>query len=94
MTSISATSLIHQLNGSISFLDPHLLHSSPYSRKPWFLGDNMSINAKSVSRGVHNIVFSLLHDQFWSFDLEKITLKKPPIHAKRVINTVRMVIPP
>jgi len=41
----------------------------PYSRKPSPFGANMSICAKRVSRGVHNIAFSLSPDRFRAFDL-------------------------
>lgn len=40
-----------------------------YSRKPSPFGPNMSICAKGVSRGVHNIAFSLSPDRFRAFDL-------------------------
>jgi len=42
---------------------------SPYSRKPSLFGPNMSICAKGVSRGVHNIAFLLSPDCFCTFDL-------------------------
>lgn len=42
---------------------------SPYSRKPSPFGPNMSVCAKGVSRGVHNIAFSLSPDRFRAFDL-------------------------
>lgn len=41
----------------------------PYSRKPSPFGPRMSICAKGVSRGVHNIAFSLSPDRFRAFDL-------------------------
>jgi hypothetical protein len=41
----------------------------PYSRKPGPYGPTMSICAKVMSRGVHNIAFSLSPDDFWAFDL-------------------------
>lgn len=40
----------------------------PYSRKPGPYGPTMSICAKVMSRGVHNIAFSLSPDGFWAFD--------------------------
>lgn len=49
-------------SGSLSTL-------SPYSRKPSLFGPNMSICAKGVSRGVHNIAFLLSPDRFRAFDL-------------------------
>src|ERR1700755_1255501 len=42
---------------------------SPYSRKPSPFGPNMSVCAKGVSRGVHNIAFLLSPDHFRAFDL-------------------------
>lgn len=42
---------------------------SPYSRKPGLFGPNVSICAKGVSRGVHNIAFSLSPDNFRAIDL-------------------------
>ena len=42
---------------------------SPYSRKPGLFGPNVSIFAKGVSRGVHNIAFLLSPDRFCAFDL-------------------------
>src|SRR6266436_4971026 len=42
---------------------------SPYSRKPSLFGPKMSICAKGVSRGVHNIAFLLSPDRFRAFDL-------------------------
>jgi hypothetical protein len=44
-------------------------HPSPYDRKPSPFGATMSISAKGVSRGVHNIAFSLLRDHFRALDL-------------------------
>ena len=41
---------------------------SPYSRKPGPFGPNMSVCAKGVSRGVHNIAFSVSPDRFRAFD--------------------------
>jgi len=41
----------------------------PYSRKPLPYGPKVSICAKGVSRGVHNIAFSLSPDLFRAFDL-------------------------
>ena len=41
----------------------------PYSRKPSPFGPNMSVCAKGVSRGVHNIAFLLSPDRFGAFDL-------------------------
>ena len=41
----------------------------PYSRKPSPFGPNVSICAKGVSRGVHNIAFLLSPDLFRVFDL-------------------------
>jgi hypothetical protein len=41
----------------------------PYSRKPGLFGPNVSIFAKGVSRGVHNIAFLLSPDRFRAFDL-------------------------
>jgi hypothetical protein len=43
----------------------------PYSRKPGPYGPTMSVCAKVMSRGVHNIAFSLSPDGFWAFNLEK-----------------------
>src|ERR1700733_10004476 len=40
----------------------------PYSRKPSPFGPNMSVCAKGVSRGVHNIAFSVSPDRFRAFD--------------------------
>jgi hypothetical protein len=40
-----------------------------YSRKPSPFGPKMSICAKGVSTGVHNIAFLLLPDHFRAFDL-------------------------
>src|SRR5580693_9293969 len=42
---------------------------SPYSRKPGPFGANVSICAKGVSTGVHNIAFSLSPDCFCENDL-------------------------
>ena len=42
---------------------------SPYSRKPGLFGPNVSVFAKGVSKGVHNIAFSLWPDRFRAFDL-------------------------
>jgi len=42
---------------------------SPYSRKPGLFGPNVSIFAKGVSKGVHNIAFLLSPDCFRPFDL-------------------------
>jgi hypothetical protein len=42
---------------------------SPYSRKPGLFGPNVSICAKGVSRGVHNIAFLLSPDDFRANDL-------------------------
>jgi hypothetical protein len=42
----------------------------PYSRKPGPYGPTMSVCAKVMSRGVHNIAFSLSPDDSWVFDLE------------------------
>ena len=47
-------------SGSLSTL-------SPYSRKPSPFGPKMSICAKGVSRGVHNIAFLLSPDRFRAF---------------------------
>ena len=41
----------------------------PYSRKPGLFGPHVSIFAKGVSRGVHNIAFLLSPDRFCTFDL-------------------------
>jgi len=41
----------------------------PYSRKPGPYGPTMSVCAKVMSRGVHNIAFSLSPDGFWVSDL-------------------------
>jgi hypothetical protein len=41
----------------------------PYSRKPGLYGPTMSVCAKAMSRGVHNIAFSLSPDGFWASDL-------------------------
>jgi hypothetical protein len=41
----------------------------PYSRKPGLFGPNVSIFAKGVSKGVHNIAFLLLPDRFRAFHL-------------------------
>jgi hypothetical protein len=49
-------------SGSLSTL-------SPYSRKPSPFGPKMSIFAKGVSRGVHNIAFLLSPDRFCAFTL-------------------------
>jgi hypothetical protein len=46
----------------------------PYSRKPGPYGPTMSVCAKVMSRGVHNIAFSLSPDDFWPFDFGKIEL--------------------
>jgi hypothetical protein len=46
---------------------------SPYSRKPGLFGANVSIFAKGVSKGVHNIAFSLWPDHFRAFDLKFFT---------------------
>lgn len=43
----------------------------PYSRKPGPYGPTMSVCAKVMSRGVHNIAFSLSPDDSCAFDLEK-----------------------
>ena len=42
---------------------------SPYSRKPGPFGANVSICAKGVSRGVHNIAFLVSPDDFRAYDL-------------------------
>lgn len=42
----------------------------PYSRKPGPYGPTMSVCAKVMSRGVHNIAFSLSPDDSWALDLE------------------------
>src|SRR6267142_370469 len=42
---------------------------SPYSRKPGPFGENVSICAKGVSRGIHNIAFLLSPDDFRADDL-------------------------
>ena len=41
----------------------------PYSRKPGLYGPTMSVCAKAMSIGVHNIAFSLSPDGFWVSDL-------------------------
>jgi len=43
----------------------------PYSRKPGPYGPTMSVCAKVMSRGVHNIAFSLSPDGFLVSDLGK-----------------------
>lgn len=48
---------------------------SPYSRKPGLFGPNVSIFAKGVSKGVHNIAFLLSPDRFRVFDLKFFRVK-------------------
>jgi hypothetical protein len=48
-----------------------------YSRKPGPQGQNMSICAKGVSRGVHNIAFLLSPDRFRAFDLFFLHILQP-----------------
>ena len=52
-----------------------------YSRKPSPFGPNMSICAKGVSRGVHNIAFSLSPDRFRAFDLFLFAHSRPRVGA-------------
>ena len=56
----------------------------PYGRKPAPYGPNVSICAKGVSRGVHNIAFLLSPDGFRAFNLVFFTLKPGPSLTKGV----------
>jgi hypothetical protein len=51
----------------------------PYSRKPLPYGPKVSICAKGVSRGVHNIAFSLSPDLFRAFDLFFLHILNPKV---------------
>jgi hypothetical protein len=55
---------------SIDRKSRHQRYPTLHSRKGRLLGGYMSKTQKSVSRGVHNIAFSLSPDGFWPFDLE------------------------
>jgi hypothetical protein len=55
---------------SIDQKSRHQGYFTLHSRKGRLLGGYMSKMQKGVSRGVHNIAFSLLPDGFWPFDLE------------------------
>ena len=59
---------------------------SPYSRKPGLFGPNVSICAKGVSRGVHNIAFLLFFDsneRVCTFQALQWKLKRQTMKMKR-----------
>ena len=59
--------------------------SPPYSRKPGLFGPNVSVSAKGVSRGIHNIAFLLSPDCFRAFDFKIKALFSSPLHTHHPI---------